>query len=281
MGQDELRQKLSETEALGADDANIARMLGRLPRANAPKDFDLYLRSRIANGAPAETARPILFPVLKYAVPLGLILAISGFIIFGGYLTPEDGTPPAIAESPRTTETIPERAVVQGDTKDVNFAKTQVGGENPQPPKREEIASDVRKTSNLTSAPKEQSSHGSVDRALSSANRSRFPRGINPEYLVREPAPNAMNTKVEIATREVLKMLGVDADIVDDAWHVKAVNAGSSASRAGIQIGDIIREINDRKAGRTIEFTGQFAGSSITVLRNERPIRIDLLKKQP
>jgi membrane-associated protease RseP (regulator of RpoE activity) len=284
MGQDELKQKLSETETLGADDANVARVLGGLHRAEAPKDFDFHLRARIANGAPVETARPILFPILKYAVPLCLVLLIGGFVAFSGYFTSENGASPAIAESPRTTEAVPERAVVERDTKDSNFEKTQVESANPQLPKQEEIVSDARKTSdaatNAVPPANKRSGYRTVDRGQGGRVKTINPPGINPDGTVHTSLPDT-TTKTEVSTREVLKMLGVDADVMDDVWRVKAVNAGSSASRAGIQNGDIIQEINDRKVGKTIEFTGQFSGSSVTVLRGEKPLRIDLTKKQP
>lgn len=286
MGQDEFKQSLPEKEKPTPDDAKVARMLGGLRRAEAPKDFDFHLKARIAAGSPAEMRRPRFLPVLTYALPLGLLLIITGFVAYSSYFTLDNGVSPVVAESPRSKDAVADRTMSEkGPSIKNDFAKTPVESVNAQPPKREETASGDGRASNsvdgISPAANKRSGGRSADFGQGGRIKTMNPRGFNPDNLVSQASANKMTTKSEISTGEVLKMLGVNADLVEDAWRVKAVNAGSPAERAGVQTGDVILAINDRKIGKTIEFSRQFSGNSVTVLRNEKPVRIDLLKKQP
>ena len=281
MGQDELEKSLPETETLTTDETKIIQMLSDLRRAEAPKDFDFHLNARIANGSPAVTRRPMLFPALKYALPLGLLLLVGGLIAFSGYFTQLDQLSPLAADTPRSKDTVIDTTVAKGTIRESDFAKTHVESVNPQPSKREETIQRMNADSVNVVSPAANKRNGdrSADFGQGGRIRTINPRGINPENVVRTPITNA--AKAELSTGEVLTILGVEADFLENAWHVKAVNEGSHAANAGVQVGDVIQQINDRKVGKTIEFSGQFTGNSVTVLRGEKAVRLDLLQKQP
>src|SRR5688500_18285244 len=84
----------TDKERLNADDARISSLLRGLRRVDAPADFDFKLKARIANASPARTASAGLFPVLKFAAPLLLLLPIVGFFITNGLFSSDQASIP-------------------------------------------------------------------------------------------------------------------------------------------------------------------------------------------
>src|SRR5688572_29519198 len=67
-----------------ADEQQISKMLGGLKRVEAPGDFDLRVRGRIAAGKPADKSSWLPVPV-RLAVPLGLLLLVGGYFAFNSF----------------------------------------------------------------------------------------------------------------------------------------------------------------------------------------------------
>src|SRR5687767_1201524 len=70
-----------------ADEQQISKMLGGLKRVEAPGDFDLHVRGRIAAGKPADKSSWLPVPV-RLAVPLVLVLLVGGYFAFNALYSP-------------------------------------------------------------------------------------------------------------------------------------------------------------------------------------------------
>src|SRR3982751_10149 len=97
---DETNRIADDFETLPADDAVVSRMLGALPRVEAPRDFDFHVRARIANGRPAADPFAAWFPGYKLLAPLAavILVALIGLGVFR--YTSETETQVADIQSP-------------------------------------------------------------------------------------------------------------------------------------------------------------------------------------
>ncbi len=76
-------QNNAEDEILSVGDVKIQQMIKNLHRVDAPKDFDFRLKARIAN-AKSTDFQPRFLPVLRYVLPLSVVVLIFTFVIING-----------------------------------------------------------------------------------------------------------------------------------------------------------------------------------------------------
>ena len=65
----------------------VAELLAALPRVEAPANFNFGVNARIAKGRPSGRT---LFPFLKVAIPLSLLLVIGGLMFFYATMPGDD-----------------------------------------------------------------------------------------------------------------------------------------------------------------------------------------------
>jgi S1-C subfamily serine protease len=90
-----------------------------------------------------------------------------------------------------------------------------------------------------------------------------MPGSMRREANIRPPGP--IN---KVSAREVLQLIGLDAEFRNDGWHVNKVAENSLAGRSGVRDGDVIEAIDDVKVIGNTTFDSGFNGKNLTVLRN-------------
>ncbi|MDQ3062111.1 MAG: hypothetical protein M3R14_04510, partial [Acidobacteriota bacterium] len=63
------------------EQTRVWQMIDVLPRVDAPNNFDFRVKARIANSKSTDF-QPRFFPVLRFVMPLGVIVLLLGLIAF-------------------------------------------------------------------------------------------------------------------------------------------------------------------------------------------------------
>jgi len=79
-----------------------------------------------------------------------------------------------------------------------------------------------------------------------------------------------------ITAKDVLSTLGINAKLEGSAWKVESVIENSTAARAGLKPGDIVKAINDQTVTGSTEFRGKVSGKSIRIVRDGKDISSEL-----
>ncbi|MEO8649336.1 MAG: PDZ domain-containing protein, partial [Acidobacteriota bacterium] len=82
------------------------------------------------------------------------------------------------------------------------------------------------------------------------------------------------NTSVGI--RDVLAVLGIEAEFQGSAWVVKGLSAQSAAQRSGVKAGDIIQSVDGRRLKEDTKFSGSFSGRTLRIVREGKSMDLDL-----
>ncbi len=251
-----------------SDEERVAEMLGGLKRIAAPKDFDIRVRARIAQGRPREILRPNFFPILKYAVPLGLFLVFgSVFFIYNSYdpaldqaivSVPGASDQPGIVNAP---DEVPHTAIASRKTAEEPSAGVSepqdTQGEKRVPEQEPQLAAKVKaadgRSVDFRSSRVTEPRGSFTDRALRPAPTPRTPTGmqLNP-----------------LSVSEALKLIGADASFENSSWVIKTVAAGGVAERMGMRSGDRLKAIDGEPVAETTLFPSKFGARTIRVQRS-------------
>ena len=298
-----LENTIETDEILSVDERRIRALLGGLKRTDAPKNFDFRLRARIAETAATKVRRPQSMPVLRYVLPLGLVLFIAAAVIFKGFYRSDSQTVAQIDKSNRqieiaeinqsnktftpAAEAPPQNSQIISAASPDNARQQRAKNVSTRGTAHEKIKN-LRKSFDADTPPIAAKSFNKSTPAIlsrdTSAGGSRTsaskssavitPLGINPNQAVKV-SPNAENVKSLVAA-EVLSQLGIDAVFTNGNWTVKSVRQYSLAQRSGVRIGDVVEAIDGEKLtdkplkNKTIE------GKKLTVARGAQKIEISL-----
>ena len=113
-------------------------------------------------------------------------------------------------------------------------------------------------------------------------------RSAKPTIFVRDVDPTtgtqSSNGKDDVQISKPLdvpglfKMMGVDAEMVENGWKVRSAAAGSTAERSGLRTGDVIESIDDKPLSSTTPVTSVTFGS-MQLLRDGKRIRLQVRNK--
>jgi membrane-associated protease RseP (regulator of RpoE activity) len=240
------------------DEQSVADLLGSLPRVEAPGNFDIGVRSRIANGRPSSRSA-WLIPSAAAVSLCSMVLAAVAFIYLGGS-EPQvaDATQPSSAPRVAPEKSQPEfTAVVDPEPANMNPRVTDSS------PPETGGASNVRPRP--TVPPR---GGGSYDTAVKPSADPIVPKGIptpgsTPNINIKPPT-----TDVKVPAREILQLIGLDAEFGDAGWRVQRVTDNSAAAKSEIRVGDVVEAIDDTKVVGDTTFESGFSGKSLTVVRD-------------
>ncbi len=263
-------------------DDKIAEVLAALPRASAPSDFEIGVRRRIAQGRPERRTRWLIPASAGIALMLMLAMVPAVWIAFrSGENAPVSSARPVAAE-PAPAEPIRSQPVVQPSAPetaiseqpaDARVPRTEFAIAEPsvQPAVRQKR---VPRTTETLPLAIPIDNPGSIDRAISPIREPAVPRGLStPDVIVPQPTPE---NKVKVPVREVLQMIGIDAEFSGGNWVAKGVEAASLAGRSGVTAGDAVIAINGGTLAADSTFEGGFNGRTITVKRGDETRTIEL-----
>lgn len=245
---------------------DISRMLGSLKQIDPPRDFDVRVRARIAQGRPS-TGRSWLAATASVAAAV-LVLSAAGYFGFRTYYSatpalqaivvpmpvePNVGKPSSNVDLPAAAEpmrnTVPSTQPSTGDA---------IPG--PRPP---EI---VR-----PKAQDKEQGGGSIDFSSKEGKRI-LPRGFNANPKLNANANSFQQGSV--AVNDVLKQLGLDASSDDTGWRVRSVSG--QAERSGLKAGDVVEAIDERSLVKKVSLSGTVTGKTLRVRRDGKMVEIAL-----
>lgn len=251
----------------GSDEQKIAQILGDLRRVETPSDFEFRLKARIANAKPSESRPASLFPVLKYAVPLALMLFVTaGVILNSAYNQPVDnGAVAAIdAPAPEPEKQASTESEPAGNSPNSILAdgREQGTAERPKPPAV--TGGPVRKP-DVATAPR---SEGPGVRIFG-GGRDRLPR-VPKEFTVT-PNPSSTNTNQASVksddVRQALSSVGVAVELEGGTWQVRSVGPGRG-NDLGVRPGDRVEAIDGQRIDASTSFRDGFRLTTMTVRRD-------------
>lgn len=220
-------------------DAKIIELLKELKHVDAPKDFDFRVKARIAAGRPSEVAGFRLPVLVKYALPLVLLLLVGGYFGITRFYSTNDANVPAVAEKqiavPSMDQTIAESTVKPAENAPL-VAKT------------EEKQTAPLVTNELVKKPavvrNDRTGGGSFVEA------SRIPRKI----YQRQSAS------------ELLTEIGVQGSFEATGVKVDSATTNGIGERSGIKPGDVIESVN----GQPVTEKSSIKGRSTLTVRVKR-----------
>ncbi|MBA4120974.1 MAG: hypothetical protein H0X72_00730 [Acidobacteria bacterium] len=271
-----------------SEQTRVWQMIDILPRVDAPVNFDFRVKARIANSKSADF-QSRFFPVLRYVMPLGVIVLLLGIIAFNAnYFSDNNDATPQIAKFVPPTSIENETTASDPSFTNQNILST-FGNESSvasqlntntvsiKDIREAQIAAVNSKKKRRTETPKKnaEESDGIGSRDITvSAPTVTLPRGLDPNRRI-ETAPNADDTKFFTA-EEILPFLGIEIVLQNENRTVKSVKRNSLAERSGVEVGDVIEAIDGKQisdepfSGRTIKV------KTLTVLRGVKKFEIAL-----
>ena len=262
---------MDELEIIDADSQKVSAMLSALPRVEAPGNFEFRVKAGIANGS---RSRFPLFPFLKVAAPLALVLVVVTFGLFyyqrpGGtdvdqidrVAMPVPVTVPVL--SPAQSEPVSAPSSTAADpTREVTGALAE---RTSAAPRR------VKRTQGVVGSSLDNDGGNSIDRIIHPANVI-MPPGFESANPQNRNANSTASPSANVPVREILDIFGIKGDFVDHGWRVRSVKENSQGSRAKIAPGDLIESIDGQPIGKDTKLRG--GARTFTVRRDGKLITL-------
>lgn len=255
----------------GSDEQKVSLMLSGLKRVEAPKDFDLHLKARIAKGRPEEIRPASFFPILKYALPLALVLFVSaGILLRSSYNTWEG---PSVVQTNTAQPPLPVDTAGPSDPV------------NPVPAPSNLPGSDSRRTidgtSDIATGSKTPVGAGSKDFTSGSGKPTLLPKGGSADRTIgidKIRTPRGTGQKTYTA-REGLAELGIEADFENGNWVVKSLKQNMAGDQIGVKQGDSVIALDGKPIDDKTKFEGRVSVTTIKVSRNGDTLDLDSKSK--
>lgn len=279
MNAEQNNKKYTESEQLSADEQKVVQLLGGLRRAQAPGDFEFHVKARIAQGNPGAPAP--LFGRFRYFAPLAVVLMVAGYIGFSEIMSPRVNNGITVAGTSRSEPSsgnVQQRNVAANP--ELEVPAPVPAADIPTMRGNEEIASAGHyRKSNRRPSLKFENTGGSKTDAGRAFKKIINPPGINPAPVNTNQNASETEGITKTGVRDLLSMLGIDAESAAKGWKVRSSKANSAAERAGVRADDVIEAIDDRQIDANSVFTGNFAVKSLKILREGKSLTIALQNK--
>jgi hypothetical protein len=264
----------------------VWRMIDGLKRVDAPNDFDFRVKAKIAGAKPADF-QPRFLPVLRYVLPLSLIVLVFGLLAFNTSLfLDNNGASQIVGTVPQTpqTEAAPVNSfstnqVITTSAKNepliAEVANTNLERSVKNQEKQVTIfKSPIKSPTNASKKNFDDNGGGSRVLSVKPPSPVKLPLGFNPNQTV-ETSPNADNSNF-VSDEQILQLLGIEVVRENGNLKVKTVRENSTAKRSDLKAGDVIEAIDGVKLpaeplrGKRIEV------KNLTVVRGATKIEITL-----
>jgi len=215
---------MEETRSQDQEEGTISRLLGSLPTAEAPENFEAMVRSQIADRRQTEpSGRPVLWLALKFALPMLLLVFLGAFLIVSDDSSLNVGMVPPVDSPGVASVDLEEKSPANELAVNSRNARQQPVNRNAEVPKN---------------------SPSSEEKALSQDDTTMFPPGVDPRRVAGK-----------VSAPEILRMLGIEVSCSNAGCKVVSIQANSIASKLGLEKGDLIEAIDGKRigAGSTVE----------------------------
>lgn len=272
----------TETEILSTDEQKIREMCCSLKKIDAPKDFDFKLKARIANTTPNDF-QPRFGFAFRYAMPALALIFVVGLLAYnGGFWSSKDSKIIAEGSIGATNTALPQNTLVSNfsppeQKTDENSAVLPSNQSSPKLPEKTQVAESILPTPKKDFREnKQDSSGGSKDFG--------FTRDIpkQPNFNSSPVLPNPQNNEksAPMPVKDVLSIMGVNANFENGKWTVKSVVANGLGEGSGIKENDIIEAIDNQPLSAETVFNKTVNGKTLTITRNGAKSQIKLRNKQ-
>ena len=274
---------------------HIRQMISNFKKIEAPKDFHFRVQARIAKAKSNDYAKTSFLPALRYVLPIGLIAVVLAFVAINGLnLFDNQNAAQVAVNDPQINQQIPlsdnksGEEIIVADEQTVENTDDLIA-EN-QSPKINEKQS-VKPENNQVAAPmpNKRSSRtkpnvkvpddgfvGSLDSAVKENPKVILPPNMTGNQS--DKTPNEQNEAKIFTVEEVLSQIGIET--VSETRVVKTVRENSLAERSGVRKGDVIEAIDGQKITGEPLGNKVFEGKTLTILRDEKQLEINLVNKQ-
>ncbi len=270
----------ADCEKLSDRQTQIWLMVDGLKRIGAPNDFDFRVKARIAQGKPSDFKAPRFLPILRYVLPLSVVIVIFSLFVFNSTYFSDTAqftqqiieTPSVGVSLPMNVSTANQLAFAPSNNQDKIIATPQKIDEKSlispdrkrsnASPKPIEIASSAPNP--LVKSPKARNEKGSGgDHLLSLKPPSVFyPKGINPNRATNN-SPSNVELPKPVKDEQLLSFFGIETLVEKGKRIVKNLKENNVGSRSGVKVGDVIEVVKQ---------------NSLTVTRGTEKVEISLQK---
>ena len=268
----------ADCKKLSDRQTQIWRMIDGLKPVDAPNDFDFRVKARIAQGKPSDFKAPRFQPILRYVLPLSVVVALlSLFAYNSAYFSDAPQMAQQTIETPKINSTLPmniaannqmafappenqgkviltplvtdEKSLVPIDRKSLN-----------ESPKPIEIAASPSNRIVRTPKTKVDKTSGGSNDLSTKASPILYPKGINPSRPPTVVAPN-IETPKPANDEQLLSFFGIETVVEKGKRIVKNLQENNVGARSGVKVGDVIETVKQ---------------NSITVTRGTEKVEISL-----
>jgi hypothetical protein len=268
----------ADCKKLSDRQAQVWRMIDELKRVDAPNDFDFRVKAKIAQGKPSDFQSPRFLPILRYVLPLSVVVVLCSLFVFNSaYFSGASEIAQKTIEIPNVGAVLPvnasltnqiafappneDKTVVTPPLTDEKslLALTPKQSKNESPKPSEIAASAPNRLIKSPKAKVEKSSGGSND-LLTGTSPIFLPKGINPNRPTTTVAPNGETPK-PLNGEQLLSFFGIETVIEKGKRIVKNLQENNVGARSGVKVGDVIETVKQ---------------NSITVTRGTEKVEISL-----
>lgn len=235
-------------------DAKVSGLLKKLDRIEAPTDFNAQVMARLAAGRRREGGT-LFWWFSRIALPITGMACFALVIWFASVPAPGDLKADVVLPETRSTSA---PNIIIDEPSPYEAGNQRVANDYQKPrPKTKRVAAtpEARPTSRDFAV-----TEGAAKTPGSNSNSSGS--GFSDPFVFE--------------IRDVLRDLGLETDDAGDRLVVRSVRANSVAERAGIQAGDRIETMDDRRITKNTRFDSKVEFTTLTVFRNGRQIVVAL-----
>ena len=267
------RENLSETATLhltvctdclkiSERQTQIWRLIDGLNKVDAPNDFDFRVKARIAQGKPSDSRTPRFLPVLRYVLPLSVVVMLLGLFVynsayfFGSQNTPQTAYNVTESTNAETVSPVIQTAAAVSDKDKTLAAPSLTDEKSPTLPANSKLSEKNQyekvETAKLPSNRQIKSSGKSFEEDLSGGGsrvsslgvaKPRTPVGINLNANIAN-APKIEAPK-SVGDEQFLSFFGIETTLESGKRTVKSLVKNSVAERSGVKVGDTVEKIKN------------------------------------
>ncbi len=274
-------------QAFERKEINLTQMINSLPKVETPKDFGFRLNSYIKKTEKTKHPLPAVWQTLRFGLPLAAAVLIFGFVIFNSNLfnsqnqnlqAIKEDKKPEIKESfeknlPKEKDNLQNSIAAENEETDLENKTVQpvIEMEKPNNKSINKENIKIKQTEKLNKSVKKTDKP--ADDFVGSGN---FASTQPPVLLPQNNSVNDEQTETKfVDKRNTLLEIGISTEVKN--WKVNAVKKESAAEKSGVQIGDVIVEINKIPVSARIPQSENVKTKSLKVLRDKNIVNINLV----
>jgi membrane-associated protease RseP (regulator of RpoE activity) len=248
----------------------ISQLLSAMPRVEAPGDFGFRVKARIAEVRPVNS-RPLWLPTaLKAAVPLGLALAIGGYVgVTSLYVNDTPSVGQAVSEParPGLVQSVPAATNPEAIAlPEVAVSTQESTSSKVSSPVRDVATKKVSTRRPVTPKPASDDKASGSYIIAASETKSLLSQG--------DPVVKPETTIKGTPAGEILTKIGVNALFGEGGWKADSVSPNTAAAKAGVKAGDIIESVDGQDMSDRASVAKPATGKKLKVKRDGKSVEI-------